>query len=152
MKKLLKISSTICGALLAVLGFSAVFTSCMKYGMPLEYGMPSADYFIDGNIVSEETNEPIKDLKVRWIGQINGGHPIDSVLTNDSGSFEFVRYGDLLTDYAIEIKDIDDELNGEFNDTIINTQINYNEYQGGDGHWYSGKYHKTFDIKLTPKN
>ena len=151
MKNFIKISSKICGVLLTVLGFSAIFSSCKpKYGMPPPmYGVPNADYFIDGKIVSEETNEPIKDLNVRFIEQ---GHNSFSVFTNAEGSFEFSHHDDyLIRDYAIEIEDIDGEENGAFNDTVINVHINQNEYQGGDS-WYAGKYHKSFDIKLKPKN
>ena len=148
MKNVIKISSKICGALLAVLGFSTV-TSCV----PVEYGMPSADYFIDGNIVSEETNEPIQNLKVRWSGGVNKDErPIDSVFTDENGDFSFNRLREFpVTSYSFDIQDIDGELNGEFNDTTINVTVNHNEFKGGDGHWYDGEYHKTFDIKLKPK-
>ena len=149
MKNLIKISSKICGALLAVLGFSAVLTSC---GGP-EYGMPTADYFIDGKIVSEETNKPIENLKVRWIGRINSDYPIDSVFTNENGEFNFSRLQEFpVTSYSLDIQDVDSVENGAFNNTKINVTVNHNEYQGGNGHWYDGEYHKTFDIKLKPKN
>ena len=145
MKKIIKISSKICGALLAVLGFSVAVTSCM------EYGTPSADYFLDGNIFSEQTNEPIKNLKVRWVQREN--LYTDSIYTNEGGRFSFIgrRYFPIY-EYSLEIQDIDGEDNGEFNDTTINIQINKNDYKGGSGHWYKGEYHKTFDIKLKRKN
>ena len=153
MKKIIKISSKICGAFLAVLGFSAAVTSCMKYGMPSEYGMPSADYFIDGNIVSEQTNDPIENLKVRWVEKEYQNYPIDSIYTNESGKFSFISRGYFpIYEYSLDIQDIDGDANGEFNDTTINIQINQNDYKGGDGHWYKGKYHKTFDIELKSKN
>jgi len=154
MKKIIKISSKICGALLAVLGFSALATSCMKYGMPVEYGCPSADYFIDGNIVSEETNEPIKNLKIRWSEKSyqDNKYPIDSVHTNESGGFSFYRLGQFpMREYSLDIQDIDGEENDVFNDTTINVTVNNNEYYGGSGNWYEGEYHKHFDIKLKPK-
>ena len=153
MKNFIKISSKICAALLAVLGFSAIATSCVKSPPPM-YGVPNADYFIDGKIVSEETNEPIKDLKVRFFEKMSDEreHSFDSVFTNAEGSFEFSRYQDLIRYYSIEVKDIDGEENGAFNDTTINVTINQNEFQGGDGSWYDGVYRKNFDIKLKPKN
>jgi len=147
MKKVIKISSKICGVLLAVLGFSAV-TSCV----PVEYGTPSADYFLDGNIVSEETNEPIKNLKVRWNAKEYHKYPIDSVHTNESGGFSFYRLGQFpIREYSLDIQDIDGEENDAFNDTTINVTVNNNEYYGGSGNWYEGKYQKHFDIKLKPK-
>ena len=150
MKKIIKISSKICGVLLTVLGFSVAATSCAR----IMYGSPHADYFIDGKIVSEETNEPIKDLKVRFFEKMSDEreHSFDSVFTNAEGSFEFSRYQDLIRYYSIEVKDIDGEENGAFNDTTINVTINQNEFQGGDGSWYDGVYRKNFDIKLKPKN
>jgi len=151
MKKVIKISTKICGALLAILGFSAVVNSCST----AEYGTPSADFFLDGNIVSEETNEPIKNLKVRWSEKSHqdNKYPIDSVHTNESGGFSFYRLGQFpMREYSLDIQDIDGNDNGAFNDTTINVSVNNNEYYGGSGNWYSGKYHKSFDIKLTPKN
>ena len=148
MKNFIKISSKICGALLAVLGFSALATSCMKYGMP-EYGCPTADYFIDGKVVSEETNEPIENLKVRFLMNERAS---DSVFTNENGEFNISHLKDITTfGYSLDIQDIDGEDNGSFNDTTINVTVNHNEFQGGSG-WYDGKYHKHFDIKLKPQN
>ena len=147
MKKVIKISTKICGALLAVLGFSALATSCHY----VKYGMPHGDYFIDGKIVSEETNEPIKNLKVRFINN-DREYAIDSIFTNGEGRFNFNYSKDLIRNYAIEVQDIDGEENGAFNDTIINVKINENEFKGGDREWYDGVYRKSFDIKLKPKN
>ena len=147
MKKVVKISSKICGTLLAVLVFSAVLNSCEE----IYY----ADYFIDGKIVSEETETPISGLKVSFTGE---SFPADhkdkyytNEFTNESGDFKFVLNGDLVMKYAIKVEDIDGEQNGAFNDTIINVVINHNEFIGG-GKRYAGKYYKTLDIKLTPKN
>ena len=156
MKKVLKISTKICRVLLAVFGFSAVATSCVKYGMPTEYGMPHADFFLDGKIVSEETNEPIRNLKVRWNNKNyyynENGLPIDSVFTNENGDFSFNRLSEFaMREYSIDIQDVDGGENGAFNDTTINVTINQNEFQGGKS-WYEGEYHKSFDIKLKPKN
>ncbi|MCL2596617.1 MAG: radical SAM-associated putative lipoprotein [Paludibacter sp.] len=156
MKKFIKISTKICGALLAVLGFSALATSC-KYGVIVPnpaYGMPSADYFIDGKVVSEQTEEPIKDLKIRFVGQIGSDyHPIDSVFSDENGEFNFVRQREFpLTSYSLDIQDVDGDLNGAFNDTTVNVQIENDEYQGSDGEWYFGTYRKTFDIKLEQKD
>jgi len=153
MKNLIKISSKICGILLAVLGFSALATSCMKYGMPVEYGCPSADFFIDGKITSEKTDSAIEGLKVRWLGGVNSNErPIDSVFTDENGKFNFNHLREFpVSSYSLDIQDIDGTENGAFNDTTINVTINRNEYQGGDGRWYDGEYRKSFDIKLKPK-
>jgi len=151
MKNVIKISTKICGVLLAVLGFSAVATSCVR----VEYGMPSADYFIDGNIVSEQTKEPIRNLKVRWVENMyqNRPRPIDSTYTNESGKFSFIGRKEFpMNEYSLDIQDVDGELNGEFNDSTINVTVNRDDYEGGSGSWYKGEYHKTFDIKLKPKN
>ena len=153
MKNLIKISTKICGALLAVLGFSAMATSCVKYGMP-EYGMPHADYFIDGKIVLEGTDDPIENLKVRWVkGNYEYYNPIDSAYTDENGNFSFNRFAEFpLSSYSLDIQDIDGEENGEFNDTIIDVTVNRDEYKGGNGNWYDGEYHKSFHIELKPKN
>ena len=146
MKKVIKNLIKICGSLLVLFGFLSLVNSCNK--------VPYADYFIDGKIVSEDTDLAINGLKVSIKEESN---PHDSILlietkfTNQDGEFAFVFGGNVIMKYVIEVQDIDGEENGAFNDTIINVTVSSNEFAGG-GKGYEGKYHKHFDIKLKPKN
>lgn len=63
MKKIIKISNRICGALLVVLGFSAVLTSCdKKYGTPVpEYGAVPLYGVPPSEAISEKATDKVVD-------------------------------------------------------------------------------------------
>jgi len=134
MKNVIKISSKICGALLAVLGFSALVTSCVKYGAPM-YGMPPSEY-ISGKVTDKVTGEPIKGIKVRnWVGAVpeygvppTNYEPI-SAFTDKNGNYEIRTYE--IQPY-LSFSDVDGAENGLYNDTTVTADVR--------------------NIALTPKN
>jgi len=139
MKKVIKISTKICGALLAVLGFSALAASCApKYGMTPVYGMPYTD-FISGKVTDKVTGKPIKGIKVtNWYGYVD---PMYGVVPNDYA--EITTFTDENGNYAIagdeiqphlSFNDVDGAENGLYNDTTINVEG------------------RNVNIALTPKN
>ena len=106
MKKVLKISSAICGALLAILGFSALMSCVGKYGMPPEYN-------ISGTVTDKVTDEPIKGIEVTNHNDQDIGR---SVFTGENGYYsimcpEVLRY--------LSFRDVDGEENGLYNDTTV---------------------------------
>ena len=121
MKKVIKISSKICGILLAVLGFSALATSCMKYGMPQEV--------ISGKVTDKVTGKPIKGIKVtNWYGYVvpmYGVVPNDYIpapaFTDKDGNYK------IYTDYILPhltFNDVDGAENGLYNDTTVTVDVN----------------------------
>ena len=106
MKKIIKISTAICGALLAVLGFSALMSCGGKYGMPPEYN-------ISGIVIDKITGKPIKDIEVTNHDDKNVGR---TVSTGNNGYYSIhtqkvLRY--------LSFRDVDGEENGLYNDTTV---------------------------------
>jgi len=120
MKNLIKISSKICGILLAVLGFSALATSCMKYGMPQEV--------ISGKVTDKVTGKPIKGIKVtNWYDY---AVPMYGVVPNDY--VEMSGFTDKNGNYRIStdeiqphltFSDVDGAENGLYNDTTVTVDV-----------------------------
>jgi putative lipoprotein (rSAM/lipoprotein system) len=125
---------------LTLLGFS-----CNLVNPPDEYGTPSAEFIVNGTVTSSETEEAIKNIRVIMKN--------DTVYTDNDGNYEVTDKGAFPTDqaYTIQFQDIDNELNGSFNDKDSVVEFKNPEFTNGNGHWYEGEATKEFDIKLTPK-
>ncbi|MCL2596618.1 MAG: radical SAM-associated putative lipoprotein [Paludibacter sp.] len=136
MNKFIKISTKICGAMLAVLGFSALATSCGTNEPNPAYGMPPNEY-IAGKVTDKVTGKPIKGIKVRnWYAGIipmygvpSGNYMEQSAFTNENGNYEiFIER----VQPHLSFQDVDGEENGLYNDTTVTVDMN--------------------NIALTPKN
>lgn len=137
--KLLKTYNVLIAGILALLGFA---TACDPKD---EYGTPSAKFIVNGKVTSLGTEQPIENIRVTMQG--------DTTYTNAEGEYQVVDEWGFPTDqtYNIEFRDIDGEVNGEFNDLNTTVEFNDPEFSDGDGNWYSGETSKDFDVKLTPK-
>jgi len=122
MKKFIKISSKICGILLAVLGFSALAVSCAKYGMPVER--------ISGKVTDEVTGKPIKGIKVTniffspdslTVSPAYGPPPIEYVsFTDKNGNYKMSV--DEIRPH-LSFRDVDGEENGLYKDTTVTVDV-----------------------------
>ncbi len=129
------------------------------------YGTPSAKFKITGNVVSEESLQPVKDLKITLVefttwkdgaGIYYENQSIDSLRTktNENGSFSFEYTGfPSSKKYIYLIEDVDDDANGRFltkKDSILFTNPQYTG-KDKDNSWYSGEAKKDFGtIKVKP--
>ena len=105
--------------LIGTLSFASVlfiFQAC--YGTPQDLGN---DIFIEGQVKSKTTGEPIKGIKVSVVDKMQ------SEYTNDEGKFSL--YTELADNYTVKFEDVDSTLNGVYNnaDTILG-KINKNVY------------------------
>jgi putative lipoprotein (rSAM/lipoprotein system) len=137
---ILSFSNRIIAVVLAMLGFAS---SC---GESLaEYGVPSADFIVKGTVTSAETNLPIPSIRVIM--------DQDTVLTNAQGNYSVVddRSFPESKTYTLRFQDIDNGLNGSFND--LDTVVDFQDpvFTGGDGKWYDGEVSKTVNVKLLLK-
>ena len=129
MKKLLKISSAICGAILTVLGFSA----CAPVD---KYGMPPSKY-ISGKVSDKVSGKAIEGIQVtNWSGGDKYGVPAVSyteqfAFTDENGNYTLRTY-EILPN--LTFSDIDGMENGLYNDTTVTVDDNY------------------INVSLTPKN
>lgn len=143
--------------ILALLGFG---TSCSGTvgGMPVEYGSPSANYKINGNITSAVTDQPINNIKVVMKIQSYETdtsyfyYPVDSTFSDENGAYSLATtdYPDNPKTFRFIFSDIDSTENGSFQD--LDTIVSFDEitYSGASG-WYQGEATLNSDIKLKPK-
>lgn len=138
---------------IALLGFSACDDST-------EYGTPSAEYKINGKIVSLE-DEPIQNIQV--VLQTERAHQTsmrvgyyvdgDTTYTDKKGLFKFDT-GRISREESLVIHfdDIDGAENGEFEDGHTTIHFNRFDFKGGDG-WFCGKVEKQLEtITMNPKS
>ena len=88
------------GRVLAIMGCSTLVTAC--YGVPYEEYDPHAG--ISGRIVDSETEQPIKDIKVRAVPADESleSYPYDSSQSTDSdGYFNIGDFDPSPTGYII---------------------------------------------------
>jgi len=88
--------------LLLLLGFSGMFYSCYKYGMPV------AEYEINGAVTDKES-KPIQDIRI--IRQAAYYDSNDTLYTNSEGKFH-IKFFDESHYARLSIEDIDGEANG----------------------------------------
>ena len=134
MKKLIKLSTAICGAILVVLGFSTFLTSCMKYGVP-------PDEIVSGKVTDKVSGKPIKGIKVTntyynpnvvipMYGTVPNYYDGNSAFTDANGNYRI--YGDDNILPYLHFEDVDGAENNLYKDTTVNVDVN--------------------NIALTPKN
>lgn len=150
--KIYSLYSKLISFCLVALGFS----SCEGNDPVDEYGAPSAKYKVSGKVVSEDTKEPIKNIRIVMIEDVDESkYPDlqgDTVYTNTEGKFEMGEHFYYPLDkFKIKIQDADGEENGEFEDKQQTIEFQKSDYKGGSG-WYEGEAQKDMGtIELTPK-
>lgn len=134
------------GLLLALLGFS---TACERgadeYGTPpVEYGVPHATFIVKGNVKAENTSSTISNIRV-VTNQ-------DTVYTDESGNYQ-VENTDFPSDqtFTLEFKDVDGEINGEYQPIDTTIEFKDPQFTGGSGSWYEGKTEKELNVNMKPK-
>ena len=144
-------------ALLSMLGYSCSSDEILdEYGTPVEYGSPNVNYVVKGT-VTDEGGTPVQGIKVSLIVVYDNEYydTKESVNTDATGRFQLnetenvsIGYGEVLI-----VEDIDGEANGgEFrSDTLNVADLDRKQVKEGDGHWYSGKYELSANIKLKKK-
>lgn len=141
-KNFIKLENSLLILLMAFLGIS---TSCEKSNeSPAEYGTPHANFIVNGKVVASSTNEAIKDIQVIM--------QRDTTYTNDKGEYSVKMEGfPNENTYILEIKDIDGEQNGSFEEKDITVDFSDEEFNNGDGKWYKGEKEKSVDVSLNNK-
>jgi len=140
MKKfIIKTYSRLIASFLGLIGYA---TGCIpgNGGTMAEYGVPSADFILNGNVKSTTTTQVITNIQV-----VMG---YDTVQTDVNGNFT-VKMIDFPMEqtYKVSFKDIDGVANGSFSGKEINFTFP-NEFEGGNDYWYEGKNIQTLNTKL----
>ena len=110
-----KTYSKILALLISCLGFSAIISSCAKYGHPCTDFRPQ----ITGSVVSDENNAPIQGIRAVLKDEYHG---YDTAYTAKNGGF-FLQYQYSICEdmmgLRVELQDMDGETNGSFKDMEI---------------------------------
>lgn len=123
--------------LISILGIT---TSCEKEKIKIEYGTPSATFKVLGKVTSE-ANVPIEGIRVIMFP--------DSTLTDANGDYSVsIREFPIDQSFDVKFKDVDGATNGAYIQKDSTVNFVDNQYQNGDGPWYSGEVSKEVDIKL----
>jgi len=135
--------------ILAFLGFS-----CDPDEPVVEYGMPTADFKVTGNIVDETTQENLNNIQVILSDVLSSSRlDNDTSYTDENGNFE-VQLSSLPTNTAflVQFKDPDGNANGAYLPLDSLIDFSDQEFVNGDGSWYSGEKSIDLDIELDPDN
>ena len=161
-QKLSSFYSRLLSACLVLLGFNACGNQPDEYGvLPVEYGIPSAKYNIQGKVVSSDAaKKPIEDIRVVVIQTVDKAsfgyvdNPYlgyDTIYTNSDGRFKYEQVDFPGNRFEIKFQDIDGEENGLFEDKEQIIEFDYSDLKGGSG-WYAGEAKKDMGIiELKPK-
>jgi putative lipoprotein (rSAM/lipoprotein system) len=151
---LLRRFNTLISFLLAILGFGAAcgLGSCeyddglFNRGIdgPVAYGTPHATFKVIGSVKSDGTSDNLPYIRV-----VMG---YDTAFTDESGNYqvENIEFPKDQT-FLVEFKDIDGEINGEYQpqDTIV--EFVSPKFSGGSGNWDSGETEKEVNVNLKDK-
>lgn len=142
----LKVSNRLLSGTLALLGFSA----CGSNGgdIPLEYGMPHANYEIKGN-VTDEAGDKLAGMRViakTLIGsRPNDPYLNDTIATDAKGAFLFDKKG---TTSEGRYRVVCEDPNGVYKSDSTEVKM---EPKGRDG-WYQGSDSKEVNFELKKKD
>ncbi|MFC2104111.1 radical SAM-associated putative lipoprotein [Bacteroidota bacterium] len=124
--------------LLALLGFS-----CDPDDGYVEYGMPNADFKVQGTIIDVSTLQKLSGIEVVM--------DYDTAYSDVDGNYEVkVNAWPESETFVVTFKDIDEAANGLYleADTIVDfTDV---EFINGSSPWYYGEKSKEINIKLSP--
>ena len=148
-KRLVSVKTLLSGALV-LLGFSACSKDTVDGGGMCEYGSPSVDYRVIGEVSDEEGN-PLEGIRV--IVEKNS-HMADTVYTDAKGAFQTENInsvGFYIHDVAFD--DVDGEAGGgEFESAKVPIKdFERKKIKEGEG-WYDGEYELSTKVQMKKKD
>ena len=148
---------------ITLLGLIGLLTGCNLIHSPVaEYGVPHADYEINGTVTDSITSAPVKNVQVTISRSVTTVQKdttfthVDTLAvkgTDSSGKYDAQFQTFPLEDLSFNVKvnDIDGPSNGgEFLSKQLDIVFKLSDLSGGKG-WYNGKALKTMDFKLKKK-
>lgn len=159
MKKRIFSVRTLLSGVLALLGFAG----CENWGdSPVEYGMPSVDYRVIGE-VTDEAGKPLSGIRVivkdKYLLNKDGdyehtyNHEGDTVYTDSKGSFKSAKIrSSAIYDQRVVFDDVDGEANGgEFRSVDMSIKDLDSKQIKKGGSWYSGEYELSTKVEMKKK-
>ena len=114
-----------------------------------EYGSPTADFEIKGNVTDPQGN-PVPNIRVAETGAYGNFNETRS----DSKGYYTTEWkgGYSRGPYTFSFTDTDGPLNGgDFAERIVEVTFKNADLISPGSGWYEGVYSKTIDVTLTPK-
>ena len=148
-KRIMRLYTAVCAAVLGALGFTACGWQADMYGVPVpDYGVPTATFRVRG-VVTDEENNPMEGIRVAVSDR--EGWDSDTVYTSADGEFETrdMSVGSVESVRAV-LTDVDGEENGGTfaPDTVKFEEMKVDTIREGSGRWDEGEYDLSFERKL----
>ena len=150
----LKLKSWLLVTLGGLLGVN--LAGCEKiFNTACEYGCPVGTFHVRGTVTNSK-GEPIEGIAVvnAYEGTGPGGYVMSEVgldTTGSDGRYEISINGVPDWPSPVGFKDIDNEHNGLYNDTVIPITAPSEAFHGGDGDWDYGSANIELNVTLTEK-
>lgn len=145
-KRIMRLYTAVCAAVLGALGFTACGWQADMYGTEPAYGVPTATFRVRG-VVTDEENNPVEGIRVAVSD--GEGWDSDTVYTTADGEFETcdMSVGSVESVRAV-LADVDGEENGGTfaPDTVKFEEMKVDTIREGD--WGGGEYELSFERKL----
>jgi putative lipoprotein (rSAM/lipoprotein system) len=134
--------------LLRFLGFTTVFNSMCT----VDYGVPMADYVVNGTIKSQKTNQGIQHIQA-VMGVENNKWGLDTAFSDQQGKF-ITTFRNIKGKYTVivKFKDIDSTNNDYFSDKDTTITFEGKNFTGHHNRDFLGKEEQNIVIYLVPKN
>ena len=134
---------------LTLLGFA---TACTDMFPGSEYGVPHADFIINGSVKSEINSSTIKNIRVIMADTSSHYVYSDTCFTDLNGNYtvKLVAFPDDQV-FKINLQDIDGVANGQYQtlDTLV--EFKNPVFTGGGKHWYNGSTQKVLNLNMKAK-
>ena len=148
-KRIMRLYTAVCAAVLGALGFTACGWQADMYGVLVpDYGVPTATFRVRG-VVTDVENNPVEGIRVAVSD--GEGWDSDTVYTTADGEFETcdMSVGSVESVRAV-LTDVDgDENGGTFAlDTVKFEEMKVDTIREGSGRWDEGEYELSFERKL----
>jgi putative lipoprotein (rSAM/lipoprotein system) len=122
------------------------------YGVVAEYGVPAAEYRVDGVIRDAATSQGIPNILVslRDTG-MEAETPIDTSRTDSGGAYSLatIRFPEEQL-WTVRAEDTDGANNGSYESKDTTVGFTTDELSGGDGSWDAGTARKNVDMSVDP--
>lgn len=150
-KKWYSLANRCLSALLVLLGFQG----CTKEPVTCEYGTPSVDYHVIGQ-VTDADGHAVKGIRVTMEDIDAYNNQDDKVtFTDENGNFKTKTFNAMFieSEGTVVFEDVDGSANGgEFATTSMRVgDLPKKQVKKSDRHWYDGEYELTANTKLDKK-
>ncbi|MDE5794611.1 MAG: radical SAM-associated putative lipoprotein [Muribaculaceae bacterium] len=138
--KLSSLLTSICSALLSLLGFSC--------SSPTEdmYGTPTGDFEIKGSVTSEE-GKAVADAEIRVTSSDAPSERFSFTTVATDAEGQYIAIGESYANREVKMVCIPSSPELEADSVIV--KLNYNKDHASS--WYEGEAKETVDFKLKPK-